>query len=486
MASNRKPSRKYRPGAVLHWAEPAGPGSEVALLVARLRTDKLQAKALAAIRNDTSQHAKLDDGGKKSFRHIRDLLAEKFTLDLKTAIFNREDAALLPGAGVCSACPKRTGNAPEYADLAEPRREGVHRGYTAAGGPNTCTDPECFDAKKQAHLAQQAAALAATGVQVVTGNKARAAISTHGDVKGDYVALADVQKLLKAGKAGKGAAAQPPAVQIQDPRTGKLAKAVKRADLVAAGLLKPEQAKPPRADAEAREREYQARHQALKAKAESASAQRLDLLRHVRAVAAARPRDAFDLRLVAAAALAGVPWQDKDTLAQLWGEGAAHDLTKRLDSMSVPELTQLLMDCAIVDGVIVQYHNVEITQPGPLLALAAHYGIDAEAVMQAGAPTKAASTPSTAGAGAKKATAARAKTPVLGKGIRYRCAATGSTWSGKGLQPKWLKVALAQGKTLADFDLAAPKAQDQKVKVDAGSAGERCAHTGDLLEAAGA
>jgi hypothetical protein len=52
MASNRKPSRKYRPGAVLHWAEPAGPGSEVALLVARLRTDKLQAKALAAIRND--------------------------------------------------------------------------------------------------------------------------------------------------------------------------------------------------------------------------------------------------------------------------------------------------------------------------------------------------------------------------------------------------------------------------------------------------
>ena len=50
-------------------------GSEVALLVARVGNDKMQAKALSAIRNDTSQHARMDDGGKKSFRHIRDLLA---------------------------------------------------------------------------------------------------------------------------------------------------------------------------------------------------------------------------------------------------------------------------------------------------------------------------------------------------------------------------------------------------------------------------
>ena len=160
-------------------------GSEVALLIARLRTDKLQQKALAAIRNDTSTSAKLDDGGKRSFRHIRDLLAEKFTLDLKGAIFDREDATLLPTAGVCSACPKRTGNAPEYADLAALRREGQWHGHTAAGGPNTCTDPDCFDAKKQAHLTREAAQLQRTGKQVITGNKARAAISAQGEVKGD-------------------------------------------------------------------------------------------------------------------------------------------------------------------------------------------------------------------------------------------------------------------------------------------------------------
>lgn len=34
---------------------------------------------------------------------------------------------------------------------------------------------------------------------------------------------------------------------------------------------------------------------------------------------------------------------------------------------------------------------------------------------------------------------------------KYRNAATGDTWSGRGLQPKWLKQALASGKTISDF-----------------------------------
>ena len=34
---------------------------------------------------------------------------------------------------------------------------------------------------------------------------------------------------------------------------------------------------------------------------------------------------------------------------------------------------------------------------------------------------------------------------------KYRNAATGDTWSGRGLQPKWLKAALAAGRKLGDF-----------------------------------
>jgi DNA-binding protein H-NS len=34
---------------------------------------------------------------------------------------------------------------------------------------------------------------------------------------------------------------------------------------------------------------------------------------------------------------------------------------------------------------------------------------------------------------------------------KYRNKATGDAWSGRGLQPKWLKAALATGKKLQDF-----------------------------------
>lgn len=45
--------------------------------------------------------------------------------------------------------------------------------------------------------------------------------------------------------------------------------------------------------------------------------------------------------------------------------------------------------------------------------------------------------------------------PRAGKGnkvaAKYRDKATGEAWSGRGLQPKWLKAALASGRKLADF-----------------------------------
>lgn len=36
---------------------------------------------------------------------------------------------------------------------------------------------------------------------------------------------------------------------------------------------------------------------------------------------------------------------------------------------------------------------------------------------------------------------------------KFRDPASGSTWTGRGLKPNWLKAALANGKTLADFAL---------------------------------
>lgn len=53
--------------------------------------------------------------------------------------------------------------------------------------------------------------------------------------------------------------------------------------------------------------------------------------------------------------------------------------------------------------------------------------------------------------------AKRGPKPRAGKGgkvaPKYRDTATGNTWSGRGLQPNWLKSALASGRKLADFAL---------------------------------
>lgn len=47
------------------------------------------------------------------------------------------------------------------------------------------------------------------------------------------------------------------------------------------------------------------------------------------------------------------------------------------------------------------------------------------------------------------------RAPSASKGgkvaAKYRNAATGESWSGRGLQPKWLKAALASGRQLSDF-----------------------------------
>lgn len=48
-----------------------------------------------------------------------------------------------------------------------------------------------------------------------------------------------------------------------------------------------------------------------------------------------------------------------------------------------------------------------------------------------------------------------AKTGNPGRKVapKYRDPATGDTWSGRGLQPNWLKAALASGKKIEDFAL---------------------------------
>ena len=464
-------------------------GAEVALLVARLRTDKLQQKALGYIKAD--HRADLKDGGKASYRAVRSLLVEKFTLDLKTAMFDVQDATLLPIAGPCVTCPKRSANAPEYADVVEGAPS--YWGSPQAGSANACTDPDCFDEKKKAHLKREAAKLTAEGKVVVDGNAARNAISAHGEIKGAFIAVKDAKDEISRAKLNAQANSKvvpPQIVLLQDPRTGKTHQAVKRADLQAAGVKVKEA---PKSNGQNYAEQERKRQEAAAAKSAAAKAEisvRSTVLLGLTERMALTERGEFDLRLIAQCLWLRLQWPGKKFMADLYGVSDPNQLDARIAAMTVTELTVLLMQCALACEVAPHEYEID-REPQHLIAAAQHYGIDIDQVRAklaepAPTPSPAARAPTTAKAGAKdliKKVITKNAALRNARGVRYHNAATGETWSGRGLQPAWLKAALAKGKKLSDFDVNTPAVPAEKQTDDAGDAGERTAQA-DALEGA--
>ncbi len=115
-----------------------------AILLARLQP-KDQAGALKECTGD-------DWDGPMSVRDLARWIEHQVHLDLNSAPFAKADGQLVPGAGPCTTCPKRTGFAPElFPDIKK---------------KDTCTDRACFQSKVEAHIAEQRAGLEAKGVEV--------------------------------------------------------------------------------------------------------------------------------------------------------------------------------------------------------------------------------------------------------------------------------------------------------------------------------
>jgi ParB family chromosome partitioning protein len=78
-------------------------------------------------------------------RHLQHWIEHNVLLLLKQAPFNKRDTQLVPAAGSCVDCPKRTGNNKLlFAEWAE--------------NESQCTDPNCYAAKVEAHVQKQVAA----------------------------------------------------------------------------------------------------------------------------------------------------------------------------------------------------------------------------------------------------------------------------------------------------------------------------------------
>lgn len=334
---------------------------EVATLLARV-PKALQDKALVEITtNHPGRH-----GEPAPFRWVRDQLLEKFSLDLAQAIFSRDDATLVPTAGACTTCPNRSGSCPEiYSDVIELASMTAHWMSDKKGSTQICMDPECFAAKKKAHLVREAKALAAKGAVVVTGNAAKSALDMAGNVKGAYIDLKAVKKALSKIPEAE----RPAVVTIQDQRTGKTVQAVKRCDLAgfAGEAAAVATAKPSNQDSYA---ERQAKN-AEEAKQQTAANRRL--LADVRAAAAKEPRSALDLRLVAQAMFDLMDYDDRDLVQELQGpDGPRVDAL--IDTVGPDELALLLLDMALVQNVDISGYQLG-AQPERLLAAAAHYGV---------------------------------------------------------------------------------------------------------------
>lgn len=131
------------------WLDPS-----TALLVARMPSHKLQAQALGNLRDYS--------GRVLSHRDAAGLIERQYMLKLSAAPFKITDADLMPSAGSCRDCPKRTGADPDlFADIK---------------GADVCTDPPCYKAKTDAHQSRQLQAARESGAQIIEGREAKSLI----------------------------------------------------------------------------------------------------------------------------------------------------------------------------------------------------------------------------------------------------------------------------------------------------------------------
>ncbi len=119
----------------------------VALMLTRVE-GKAQDKAVAELVDDMRYNEPVSVG--EARRTLR-----AFTHDLREAPFDAKDAELVPTAGACTTCPKRSGNQTDlFGDIDGDETE-------------SCTDSKCFEGKVAANWEQARAKAEAKGLVVL-------------------------------------------------------------------------------------------------------------------------------------------------------------------------------------------------------------------------------------------------------------------------------------------------------------------------------
>jgi ParB family chromosome partitioning protein len=133
-----------------------------AFAVARAVPTELQPEAWKQLQKITMEayEEDLDEDGRLPVRHVHEFITRNYLSRLSGAVFSLKDAKLLPAAGACQGCAKRSGNQPHL--------------FLEADPTDICTDLRCFQQKTQAQLEREKQRVLAAGGTVLPEDKARA------------------------------------------------------------------------------------------------------------------------------------------------------------------------------------------------------------------------------------------------------------------------------------------------------------------------
>jgi ParB/RepB/Spo0J family partition protein len=364
--------------------------SSTALLIARLPAE-LQQKAADEITDED----RFGWGEPMSVREASEHIQETYMLRLDHAPFKTDDAELVPSAGACGPCPKRTGNQTEL--------------FGDVQSAETCTDPSCFQQKRAAAAAQKVAAAEASGRTVITGQEAKSVKpKDYSPLKGGWIDLDDrcrddpKQRTFReiiGVKAAKAAAV------LDDPHNGKLRDVMKEDDVKKLLADKGIEAPRPQASQESREVE----------KKRAEDAYRAALFEQVREIHRTHGLDEFDLKIVATSFYRRLWNENQKRICKLYGWDSKTaiseaDFAKRVDEIAAGgtpgALALLVMEIALVDELVSATYST--AKPNFLEAIARGRGLDPAQIRKAvDAERKAAAKPKAK----PKAPAAKKSTP---------------------------------------------------------------------------
>jgi ParB/RepB/Spo0J family partition protein len=496
----------------LHAASPAvrsafdtmGLPAEIALELARIKNHKVQTQWLPRLRGPNND-------GWMSTRDAKAYVRKGCHISILPSPFDHDDKDLCPSAGACASCPKLACNDPELADLPV----------------ETCTDKDCYDGKVTAFYARRAVELAEQGHIVVQGDDAtrfptNALVMPAGYVGAAQIFLHDDLRLpltewIKRRPDDTPApqltyvldGITPPRTYVRREDVDALFKALRIAkhgpaagkpdNTVATAAAMP--AAPQTDDADDEPHDFMEGWSEVERAAMDAevfSKARRAVFRSMLTT----PRTLEELRAMAYRELQLDEDGDFGVVGDALGIVDVNDGTEGEDDhetssnwiakASADQLGALLAALAVNE---LLHPGTSVHNPHALqrmherLRVFETYGVD---VMSFAAPlAEPASTPSPAAPAVEGCAQRGNDNPFAGMlksaRVAYRNAATGETWSGRGLMPKWLKAATAAGAKLNDFEVKVESKAASGGKAKTKPASPAAAATnGDLFAAEGA